>query len=453
VIKNSRNWKIITDMIVEEEDEQWDYCPDSLPEEIFLSWFTRLAKENMANTLDLYQQLMNINNKGRVKLLINSIVHDTRRKIALIEKLKQFIDVDSPSLKMLPCQAPAKTKDNFYWDYLNIPLESPRFCPYCLKGDSRPYIRYYWHLRFVTVCIEHDCLLLERCPHCYSKVKYWETEWDQNFTQCMNCGGSLVEDIGFMAKHPNTEVLKFQNDLLNVYKNKAYNGKNMDPRFFFGQLWKIVVQASIDIEIKEMTNEVNQQLSTDRLFKALLLAYNIIQEDPERINKPFSCTKDSMKFATVEELLAHQKSGFCTLDRHIPGENGLTVANRRYNIIQPLLENSNRTREDIQRITRKAGISSRTIYHWIKRYEIGGLSGLIPQRHRQGNRTRRFGDKILEIQRKYVKEHITDKKKSIKGSWGEFTHYCRGLRYKSHEIPGYMSFSKELKKIQHEGIK
>ena len=41
-----------------------------------------------------------------------------------------------------------------------------QFCPRCLGADRRPYFRRRWRLATSTSCLEHKCLLLDRCPHC-----------------------------------------------------------------------------------------------------------------------------------------------------------------------------------------------------------------------------------------------------------------------------------------------
>ncbi len=39
-------------------------------------------------------------------------------------------------------------------------------CPQCLKRDAIPYERLLWSFRPISLCTEHGCLLLSRCPAC-----------------------------------------------------------------------------------------------------------------------------------------------------------------------------------------------------------------------------------------------------------------------------------------------
>jgi len=43
-----------------------------------------------------------------------------------------------------------------------------QFCPICLREDATPYLRRSWRLGFVTACVKHGTLLLDRCPYCKS---------------------------------------------------------------------------------------------------------------------------------------------------------------------------------------------------------------------------------------------------------------------------------------------
>lgn len=41
-----------------------------------------------------------------------------------------------------------------------------QFCPYCLRTDPIPYFRLHWRVALHTLCEQHQCLLLDRCPNC-----------------------------------------------------------------------------------------------------------------------------------------------------------------------------------------------------------------------------------------------------------------------------------------------
>jgi hypothetical protein len=48
------------------------------------------------------------------------------------------------------------------------PVTVAQFCPRCLK--AAPYQRLSWVPRAAAVCLEHQCILLDRCRHCYRPI-------------------------------------------------------------------------------------------------------------------------------------------------------------------------------------------------------------------------------------------------------------------------------------------
>ncbi len=60
-----------------------------------------------------------------------------------------------------------------------------QFCPRCLK--AAPYHRLSWVPRAAAICLEHQCVLLDRCRHCYRpiSIKSLVTQ------QCENCQADL----------------------------------------------------------------------------------------------------------------------------------------------------------------------------------------------------------------------------------------------------------------------
>lgn len=46
-----------------------------------------------------------------------------------------------------------------------------QYCPCCLREDRKPYYRLRWRLAWHTGCLEHDVLLLDRCPRCSAPVE------------------------------------------------------------------------------------------------------------------------------------------------------------------------------------------------------------------------------------------------------------------------------------------
>jgi len=68
-----------------------------------------------------------------------------------------------------------------------------QYCPQCLRADATPYFRRYWRLGFVTVCTDHDRLLLDRCPACCDPVNFHLLPYDTDtIARCHQCQFDLV---------------------------------------------------------------------------------------------------------------------------------------------------------------------------------------------------------------------------------------------------------------------
>ena len=67
------------------------------------------------------------------------------------------------------------------------PASSGQFCPRCLEESV--YHRVAWMPVAASVCLEHGCMLLDRCPDCWQPV----TVQDIAEAYCARCGCDLVE--------------------------------------------------------------------------------------------------------------------------------------------------------------------------------------------------------------------------------------------------------------------
>jgi hypothetical protein len=76
------------------------------------------------------------------------------------------------------------------------PASAGQFCPLCLRNAA--YHRLIWLPIAVSACLEHSCLLIDRCERCKKKVSIREIVE----MQCRKCKGPLAE----------SEVLPLGND-------------------------------------------------------------------------------------------------------------------------------------------------------------------------------------------------------------------------------------------------
>lgn len=82
----------------------------------------------------------------------------------------------------------------------------------------------------------------------------------------------------------------------------------------------------------------------------------------------------------------------------IPDEKEIETAYKRYEIIKPLLEKTNRTKMDVKIRGKEFGYSTRAVYNWIKAYqEQGGIKGLFRQETNKRKRKSNYPERVEEI--------------------------------------------------------
>ncbi len=77
-----------------------------------------------------------------------------------------------------------------------------KYCPMCLK--EKEYFRKEWRLSFYTVCLKHQCFLVDSCPNCKEPLLITKRKLDIESFNCWNCGyifkNSEVEHIDKNSK-------------------------------------------------------------------------------------------------------------------------------------------------------------------------------------------------------------------------------------------------------------
>jgi len=279
--------------------EIWDNLIEKKEDEVFSSWFTRIAKVNYAEPIRI------INNLRKRKINPNKYDLDKNIYPLIFNKIAKFTKQQSSSLLQM-CLIPNNKKyRNGRWNYVINPIDGTRFCPFCLEEDkNEPYFRKYWRLRFFTICIKHNCFLLDKCPHCGEPVRYWITEFYQSILECYSCGKNIIHNLQSVKKIDENSMseVKLQRTLFDVFKNKVWNDKPIDPFKFFRQLWKIAWFETVDPKNWDKEEFSQSIIST---FNAIQLSLKEIILDPDRIEKPFSCHLDNKKYRYITGLLNH----------------------------------------------------------------------------------------------------------------------------------------------------
>lgn len=75
-----------------------------------------------------------------------------------------------------------------------------QYCAACLAEDATPYFRKSWRVSFNTICVEHDCMLHDRCPQCGAAIMFHRLEMGRgsaskapSMAACHACGFNLPE--------------------------------------------------------------------------------------------------------------------------------------------------------------------------------------------------------------------------------------------------------------------
>jgi hypothetical protein len=75
-----------------------------------------------------------------------------------------------------------------------------QYCPKCLTEGRAPYFRKSWRVAFNTVCVQHQCMMLDRCPSCGAGVAFHRMDMGHSdvvvtdsMAGCHQCGFDLGE--------------------------------------------------------------------------------------------------------------------------------------------------------------------------------------------------------------------------------------------------------------------
>lgn len=359
------SWDIPTVPYIEEKNEKWSFSPKPLENESFLSWFTRLAKENCSDVIALYYQLINASGKKNIRLEsvekdLAKIQTNKSKMQGLLEILLPFLNLDGNIQTLFYPLKKYKKYKNFLLD----PLITPRFCPHCLKEDELPYIRLNWFLKPFVICPKHKILLSETCPHCNSPIKFWKSRWNGNITTCYNCYKEIHKNGYGMLFLENDSISKI---ILDVFTNKS----RYEKEIFFRKLWN---------RINPHLSHINGKIPIEYLYR--LLSYGI---------------KNLQYCKEISETIIPEKQGiFYSLDsikknrQYLRPNLNIRKIEERFNAIEPLIKIPYLTAKIVSDRADQTEFSQRTLYLWMKAYRENGIEGLNPKNYRSGRKSQHF---------------------------------------------------------------
>ncbi len=174
----------------------WPVCPRPEIGESFSSWFVRLSRANGILPKDLYRSVLpgaNLNSRDLDRfacdtlieaLAIHTDLNSDRLVKMTIRPWAGIVFDHDDGLGKLPWLPPVGTE-------LSKRSFGQQICTACLADDKTPYYRVDWRLSFVTVCLRHRQLLVDRCPTCAKPFDILKARQDGLFVLCQRCGYDL----------------------------------------------------------------------------------------------------------------------------------------------------------------------------------------------------------------------------------------------------------------------
>ena len=130
-------------------------------------------------------------------------------------------------------------------------------------------------------------------------------------------------------------------------------------------------------------------------------------------------------------------------------EKLLEVVKKRKQIIDEVLSNPNYGRKDVEEVAKKYGINYSTIYRWLKKYRELGPSGLVPDYHKKGPRSK-LSEEVKKIIENEIKTYyLTTQKPKVKDLYLRIKEKCIDAGLKS---PHYNTVLKVVNSLNPEVV-
>lgn len=187
--------------------------PQPKPDEIFSSWYCRVAQENNLKLHTLEVQLWGRDKQIWTRDIDRSIDDETLSEFARVcgTSFERARETCLQSYEGILFQT-LNRNGNSNWVlsagifHRKRKLGGMQYCGLCLATDEKPYFRKSWRLALSTYCDLHSVMLRDRCPKCSASVmfhrqelgKRWEWEVS-SLSICTSCGFDLKYSGGWAA--------------------------------------------------------------------------------------------------------------------------------------------------------------------------------------------------------------------------------------------------------------
>lgn len=291
--------------------KRFPYFCRPFDDEIFTSWFFRVAKGNLTNTNTFSRIILNdrsLFNTDCDLRLSDRVLHTLGEELGVNKNL-----IHSSTISSLIGNYLTDIKDNGHdREVLSARTRYERrnnygqqYCPICLEKDVA-YYKKIWRLTAITICLEHKVVLSDRCPYCNATINCHKLTWFHSGASfCYKCGKTLtkspiqnVEDFpsiiefqrkieesistGWVDVSPTTRVMTpvFLEGLRFLMKPWCVSKKCSSMYEHFFRYAGIPMTAYS--EIKHWPKRLNAQSSLDR-FKLYTILGWLLEDWPERL--------------------------------------------------------------------------------------------------------------------------------------------------------------------------
>lgn len=172
----------------------WPGRPRPRPDEIFTSWFGRVAGSNGVTAAELFRLLVP---KGFARFHSDL---DRGGSADLVEALAGGTGVEPEAAWSTTLadwtERAFELEDGIWMPSTRVDHSRPtfgqQFCPLCLAEDEVPIFRRSWRLKFVVACERHSVYLADRCPQCGKSIRPIKIVWIRNRLLCPDCHAVLT---------------------------------------------------------------------------------------------------------------------------------------------------------------------------------------------------------------------------------------------------------------------
>lgn len=135
---------------------------------------------------------------------------------------------------------------------------------------------------------------------------------------------------------------------------------------------------------------------------------------------------DQLKIIEIDSIVPIYDNNTSAGDIELASEEAWAVANKRYAIIKPILEDRSNG-ELVKKICREHAVGSSTIYRWIEKFEATGLVSSLMNLQRNGGKgkTRLSPEVDLIIKDAIQKQYLTEQRKPLAKVYQSIVSSCK----------------------------